>query len=111
MGPTGAAGPTGATGVVGNTTIVVGGPQNTGGNAAVGTTTGLSTATCAAGSKLLGGGADIIQGSGDKGAVAVSRPTPQTNGATPTGWEAQGIVVLSGSGNVTVRAYAICSVP
>ena len=32
------------------------------------------------------------------------------NNEDETGWEARGIVVLTGSGNVTVRAYAICSV-
>ena len=96
----------GASGVIGSTTVVVGTAQATGGNPAVGTLTPASTATCAIGSKLLSGGAEITQGPGAKGAVAFSRSI--TTGSNPTGWEAQGIVIVTGMGNVQVTAYAIC---
>jgi len=86
--------------------VVAGTAQATGGNPAVATLTPASTASCSAGQKLLGGGATITQGSGAKGAVAVSQPTPTTG--TPTGWTATGIVTVTGGGNVMVTAYAIC---
>ena len=94
--------------------IVVGTPQSTMGNPGVGTTTPTSTtANCATavglGSKLLGGGALINQGPVARGAVSMTAPNPLVG--TPTGWQAQGIVTVSGMGNVTVTAYAICSVP
>jgi hypothetical protein len=91
---------------VASTAVVTGTPAATGGNPAVGTLTPASTASCLAGQKLLGGGATITQGSGAKGAIAVSQPTP-TSG-TPTGWTATGIVTISSGGTVTVTAYAIC---
>jgi len=91
---------------VGSTTVVAGTAQPTGGNPAVGTLTPASTATCSGTQKLLGGGATITQGSGAKGAVAVSQPNP--NSGTPTGWTATGIVTVTGGGTVTVTAFAIC---
>ena len=105
-GPAGATGPTGASGVIGSTTVVVGTAVTAGGNAPVGTLTGISTATCPAGTKLLSGGAEITQSSAAKGAVFFSRPVTIT--PNPTTWEAQGIVFVQGMGNVQVTAYAIC---
>ena len=67
------------------------------------TLTGASTATCAAGTKLLGGGATVTQGSGARGAVAVSAPN-----AGGTGWTATGIVTTTGNGSLAIVAYAIC---
>ena len=91
---------------------MAGATASTGGNPAVNTLTPTSTASCStvsATSKLVGGGATITQGSGAKGAMSFSQPTP-TSG-TPTGWQGQGIVTTTGGGNLTVGAYAICSLP
>jgi hypothetical protein len=103
-GAAGATGATGATGVIASTTIVTGTAASTGGNPAIGSTAGTSTATCAAGSKLLGGGANVTQGNNGnvKAAVAVSYPS-----ATNT-WTATAIVLATGPGDATITAYAIC---
>jgi hypothetical protein len=39
----------------------------------------------------------------------LSQPNPQSG--TPTGWQAQAVVVVTGTGNLGVTAYAICSLP
>jgi branched-subunit amino acid ABC-type transport system permease component len=76
------------------------------GNPTVGETTGIATATCPAGTKLLGGGGVTVQ-TGVKGAIMLSQPNPQSG--TPTGWQAQAVVVVTGNGSIGVTAYAICS--
>jgi hypothetical protein len=82
---------------------VTGTSQSTGGNPAVGITSPTSTATCAAGKVLLGGGASVTQsGSLARGAVSSSAPT---SGA----WTATAVVTVTGGGTVTITAYAICS--
>jgi hypothetical protein len=82
---------------------VTGTVGSSGGNPLVNTLTQPSTATCTAGTKLLGGGATVTQGSGAKGALAVSAPN-----ATGTGWTATAIVTTAGNGSLTVTAYVIC---
>jgi hypothetical protein len=104
-------GPTGATGLIGGSTIVMTTAATAGGPAA-GTLVATPTANCStvsATSKLLGGGAEAIGGGTTRGAVSYSRPNPQSG--TPTGWQAQGVVTISGTGALTINAYAICSTP
>jgi hypothetical protein len=83
------------------------------GNPPVGTQTSSTTPTCTTAvsptSKLLGGGGAVTQGSGAKGGLTQSQPFP-TSG-TPTAWTAQATVFVSGTGNVGVTPYAICSLP
>jgi hypothetical protein len=76
----------------------------------VGQETGFATATCPAGTKLVGGGAEVVQPTNSKGAISVSGPTPQSG--TPTGWRARAVVIVAGVGGgsqVGVIAYAICA--
>jgi hypothetical protein len=82
-----------------------------GGNDAAGTPFGPSTASCPVGEVALGGGAIVANGNNAKAAVYVSAPTPRTDGVTPTGWEAQGIITIrtANGQSPTVQAYVICS--
>jgi hypothetical protein len=59
----------------------------------------------------LGGGAIVVNGNNAKAAVYLSAPTPRTDGVTPTGWEAEGIIVLrtANGQSPTIQAYVICS--
>lgn len=113
-GSAGATGPTGATGVVGATTVVDGPVQATAGGTQRMTPPSI-TADCAtavgAGSKLLGGGAKVSFSGGLEGAVLMSAPNPLSG--TPTGWQATAVVTSppGTSGNLSVGALAICSVP
>jgi hypothetical protein len=66
-------------------------------------TVGTSTATCATGKVLLGGGAHVTNSGTTIAAVLDSYP------ASTTQWTAQGEIVVSGTGAVTVTAYALCS--
>jgi hypothetical protein len=88
---------------VATSTVVTGAAAGSGGNPAVGSSTPTSTATCPTGTKLLGGGATLTQGSGARGALSVSAPN-----ATGTAWTATGVVTLAGNGSIAVTAYAIC---
>ena len=91
--------------MIGATTIVTGAPVSFTGT---GTVSANATATCAVGQKLLGGGAQITQGSNqERGAVAASYPS---GGLV---WTARGIGTATGTGSdATVTAYVICgSVP
>ena len=83
--------------------IVNGALASTGGNATVGTTSPTSTATCATGKPLLGGGATVLQGSGARGAVSSSAPN-----VAGTAWTATALVTIQGGGTVSITAYAIC---
>jgi hypothetical protein len=71
--------------------------------AAAGTVSSTSTATCAAGKILLGGGATVANGGQSRAAVQSSAPSG-TNA-----WQATATVVVSGAGLVSVTAFAICS--
>jgi hypothetical protein len=82
---------------------VTGAPASTGGNPAVGSTSPTSTATCAAGTKLLGGGATVTQGSNARGAVSSSAPN-----AGGTAWTGTAVVTVTGGGTVTITAFALC---
>ena len=55
------------------------------------------------GHELPGGGATVTQGSGAKGAIAVSAPN-----AGGTGWMATAIVTTAGNGSLSIVSYAIC---
>ena len=78
----------------------------TGGNAAVGTTNGTSTATCPAGTIMLGGGANITQGNnGTKAVVASSYPS------AASAWSATAMVTVAGTGTgspASITSYVIC---
>ena len=74
--------------MIGSSTIVVDSTPAVNNNGNVGTLTGVSTATCGAGQKLLGGGVNITQGTSNKVAVASS----YASGATT--WSAEGMVVV-----------------
>jgi hypothetical protein len=64
--------------------------------------TGVSTATCPAGTVLLGGGAEIAHSGNNFGAIEISKPDGST-------WQAEGIVTDGGNGGFSVTAYAVCS--
>lgn len=103
IGPTGPAGPAGLTG----STLVNGNAVSTAdGNAG---STATSTATCAPGKVLLGGGAQLTV---DGGAVNMTRIAMLSSypGST-TSWTAMGVITntLSGASVLTARAYALCS--
>jgi hypothetical protein len=61
-----------------------------------------STATCPAGTKLLGGGARITETGNTKAAVSASFPS----GASV--WTATSLVTTGGNGQAQIAAYAIC---
>ncbi len=88
--------------MVASTQIVTGTPVSTVGNPAVGISTNAATATCPTGTKLLGGGANVTQGSGARGAVSGSYPSSGTT------WSATAVVTVSSGGTVTITAYAVC---
>jgi len=104
QGPTGPEGPAGPQGVVANTTIVTGTAALTAVAPLVGETSGVSTATCPAGTRLLGGGANVAQGpaAGVRAAVSASYPSSATT------WSATAVVTLTGSGAASITAYAVC---
>jgi len=104
QGPTGPEGPAGPQGVVANTTIVTGTAALTTVAPLVGETSGVSTATCPAGTRLLGGGANLAQGpaAGVRAAVSASYPSSATT------WSATAVVTLTGSGAASITAYAVC---
>jgi hypothetical protein len=64
--------------------------------------TGVSTATCPAGTVLLGGGAAVAHSNNNLGAIEISQPVGNT-------WTARAIVTLGGNGGFSVTAYAVCS--
>jgi hypothetical protein len=82
---------------------VTGAAASSGGNPAVGTTSGISTATCPAGTKLLGGGATVTQANVARGAVSSTAPN-----ASGTAWTATAVVTLTGNGSVSITAFALC---
>jgi hypothetical protein len=73
-------------------------------NAVAGTTTSVSTSTCAANKTLVGGGATVTQGTTARGAVSSSAPT-----ADGKGWTATAVVTISGTGAVTIQSFALCA--
>jgi hypothetical protein len=89
---------------VGSSTVVTGTEVSTDGDPAVGSSSPTSTATCADGARLLGGGATVTQGTDARGAVSSSAPN-----ASGTGWQATAVVTISGTGTVTVQSFAICA--
>jgi hypothetical protein len=74
-----------------------------------GNTLGASTATvtvsCPAGTKLLSGGANIVQTGNTKAAVSGSYPS----GANA--WTATSVVTVAGTGQPALTAYAVCTAP
>jgi hypothetical protein len=76
-------------------------------HAAAGTTVGPSTATCAAGKTLIGGGAHVTFTGAERGALLDSYPS--TPGVAGT-WTVNGMVTIAGAGNdvLTVQAFAYC---
>jgi hypothetical protein len=99
-GPQGPAGPTGVS-------IVVGTAVKPANGAAV-TTLFTSTAICPPGKSLLGGGADIVQGTA-KATLSSSRPT--STDPVGAGWTATGYVTVrsTSSSLPSVTAWVICS--
>jgi hypothetical protein len=99
-GATGPAGPTGATGPAGatNSQQVAGAIQSETGPQ--GTVSPSSTATCPAGTKLLGGGATATGG----GALQNSAPN-----AANTAWLASAINASAGTTTFTVQAFVVCT--
>jgi hypothetical protein len=101
-GPAGPAGPRGERGLTGpagaagatNVTVRVGA-----------LVTGLSTASCLAGERAVGGGGTAT---GPDGALWDTGPTQLTG--TPTSWDAQAIDVTDSSDD-DVQAYVICASP
>ena len=63
------------------------------------------------GLNVLGGGGEVGQGPGAKAALTISEPNPDTSGGTPVSWSAQATVMVTGMGSVSIKAYAICSLP
>jgi hypothetical protein len=51
---------------------------------------------------MLGGGANVTQTGNTKAAVAGSYPSSASQ------WTATSIVVVAGTGNATIQAYAVC---
>lgn len=108
-GDTGATGPAGAqgpAGTVANTTIVTGEPSEFNGNLPVGTITSGVLAACPAGTKLLGGGASTSQPFATGGTARIAVASSQPWGTND--WAASGMLVVSGTGMVSVTPYAIC---
>jgi hypothetical protein len=99
-GPQGPAGPTGVS-------IFVGAAAKPANGAAV-TTLFTSTAICPAGKSLLGGGADIVQGTA-KATLSSSRPT--STDPVGAGWTATGYVTVrsTSTSQPSVTAWVICS--
>lgn len=104
-GPTGATGPSGPPGPSGST-LVTGATQNSVSAAAIGTQV-TATASCAAGSVLLGGGAQVTTNDGGANKVEVQASYPSST----TTWTAVGVTSSSLAVNRTmsVTAYALCS--
>jgi hypothetical protein len=71
--------------------------------ALVGTTSSTATATCAAGKVALGGGGQISSGGTAIGALISSYPS------TTAVWSVQGVVLVSGTGSLTITPYVLCS--
>ncbi|WP_221176317.1 hypothetical protein [Nocardioides marmorisolisilvae] len=82
-------------------------PASTTNNPGVGTLF-TSTVSCPAGRTLIGGGANITQGSAAK--AAVSQSYASTPGVAGT-WTAQAIITVNSNNNnmPTITAYAICA--
>jgi hypothetical protein len=59
--------------------------------------------SCPAGTKLLGGGANVSQTGKTKAAVSSSYPSNNTT------WSGTAIVTVAGSGQATITAFAICA--
>jgi Collagen triple helix repeat (20 copies) len=115
-GPAGPEGPAGADGAIGPagpaaSQVSFGSAVASGGSDAAGTPFGPSTASCPAGEVALGGGAIVANGNNAKAAVYLSAPTPRTDGVTPTGWEAQGIITIrtANGQSPTIQAFVVCS--
>ena len=71
--------------------------------ATVGTVSSTVTATCTGGTVLLGGGGQIASAGTAVGALVKSYPS------STTVWTVQAVVVLSGTGTLTITPYALCS--
>ena len=76
------------------------------------TTNGTLTtpAVCDTGEVATGGGAFSLNNSGGIAAIRSSRPDPDTDGATPTGWRVR-VQNIADTGTITVTAYAVCIGP
>ena len=124
-GATGPEGPQGTQGAMGDTGAT--GPQGPAGPAdidrveepavtATGTIVGDETtasATCPVGSRLTGGGADIVNNGNKYRGVLISSH-PDTDGVNARTWQARGVLILSGGNstrgtNYTIQAYALCA--
>ena len=69
----------------------------------------LSTpANCEAGEVATGGGALATGSNGGIPAMRSSRPQPETDGATPTGWRVN-VGNVSDTGTITATAYVVCA--
>jgi hypothetical protein len=84
---------------------VSGASQTVASASTVGTSSAASVATCGTG-KLLGGGATVTQGGSQRGAISIS--APNATSGTPTGWTATVVTTTTGTGAVSIVAYAIC---
>jgi hypothetical protein len=71
--------------------------------ALVGTTSTTATASCSAGKVVLGGGGQIASGGTAIGALISSYPS------STTVWSVQGVVLVNGTGALTITPYALCS--
>ena len=113
LGPTGGAGPTGQTGPTGppglsgpTSTQLVTGAATTSSSAPVLSTTITSTATCPAGTNLLGGGYRLTSSTVSLLATPIeSRPSDTTS------WEATATNYASGIGGstFTIQTFALCT--
>ena len=74
-------------------------------NVNVGTVGAVSTALCTGASKVLGGGVDLTQGSGQFIGVDSSRPNTTP---TATGWTATAVSTTKANNVASYTAYVIC---
>jgi hypothetical protein len=98
-GPAGATGPTASQ-------VVTGTPQSTADDPSLGDTV-AATATCPAGTVLLGGGGTVIN---DEAGSPQKTVLVKTYPSSGTVWTAVGVVTGNlPTAKMTVQAYAICS--
>jgi hypothetical protein len=108
-GVTGESGATGSTGPTGPTAVtrVTGTSETSGPAAAAGEVVGPVTASCSGSTTLVGGGVEVTNSGGERGATMDSFPSVAGLGGT---WTANGVAVVAGTGtdSFTVTAYALC---
>lgn len=109
QGAEGNQGPEGKEGKAGPASVErVDGPAEAAAEGAADGTTVTSQVSCPAGKTLTGGGASVQGSSEESGALLSSQPS-KTGSQLEGTWSATAIVMKSGSGRVSVTAYALCA--